>query len=377
MKKALFGTTALVAVGALAAPALAADPIEIGVSGRWYGYAGFALNGQNGGAGEPGENRRNHGLWHESEIRFTGETTLDNGITVGVKIHVEGETTPDQVDKNYVYFDGNFGRIEIGEISGASFRTSAFLPSAYFFQGPNYGSVIWGAPPGLNGAGTGAWTYAGVWAGDTTRINYFTPRVNGFQLGVSYSPEPCAQDVGYWGQCGRYADLLGGTNDGGEQSEIWDIGSNYHTDLGGMSLGLSVGYQERTLEVPADGAEDQREWAVNGTLGSGSFTVGAGFRQDNRGSSGSDTDETAWAISGNYRMDSWTFGAGYIVSEVGAGEAGGEDQLNAFAIGVDYAFGPGITFMGGIDRYSWEDNENNPAAENSFTALTVGSYISF
>ena len=52
-------------------------------------------------------------------------------------------------------------------------------------------------------------------------------------------------------------------------------------------------------------------------------------------------------------------------------------RLNAFAVGVDYAFGPGITFMGGIDRYNWEDNENNPANENSFTALTVGGYISF
>ena len=170
----------------------------------------------------------------------------------------------------------------------------------------------------MNGAGSGAWTYAGTWTGDNARINYFTPREStASSSAFRILRSPALKTAGYWGQCGRYADLFGGTNDGGEQSEIWDIGSNYHTDLGGMSLGLSVGYQERTLEVPADGAEDQREWAVNGTLGSGAFTVGAGFRQDNRGSSGSDTDETAWAISGNYRMDSWTFGAGYIVSAGG------------------------------------------------------------
>ena len=193
MRKALYGTTALVAMGALAAPAQAADAIEIGVSGYWYGYAGFALNGQSDGAGEPGENRRNHGGWHESEVTFSGETTLDNGITVGVNIQLEGETTGDQIDENYVYFEGNFGRVEIGEIDGASFRTATFLPSAYFYQGPNYGSVIWGAPPGRNGAGTGAWTYAGVWAGDASRVNYFTPRINGFQLGVSYAPENCVQ----------------------------------------------------------------------------------------------------------------------------------------------------------------------------------------
>ena len=214
-------------------------------------------------------------------------------------------------------------------------------------------------------------------AGDASRVNYFTPRINGFQLGVSYAPENCVQDGAYFGQCGRYADLFGGDSNAGERSEVWDIGANYNADLAGMSLGVSVGYQEDTLEVPAAGMGDGNEWAVNAKLGSGAFTVGAGYRENNRGTSGSNTDETAWAISGNYRMDSWTIGAGYVVQSVGAGAGGGEDEVNAFAVGVDYALGPGIILMGGIDRYNWEDDANDPAAENSFTALTVGGFMSF
>ena len=202
MRKALYGTTALFAMGALAAPAQAADPIAIGVSGYWYGYAGFGLSSQNDAPGEPGANRRNHALWHESEVTFSGETTLDNGITFGVNIQLEGETTDDQLDENYVYFEGNFGRVEIGEIDGASFRTSVFLPSAYFYQGPNYGSVIWGVPAGNNSLARGP-TRACM-GGDATRVSYFTPRVNGFQLGVSYAPENCVQDQKYYGECGRY-----------------------------------------------------------------------------------------------------------------------------------------------------------------------------
>ena len=144
MKKVLYGTTALVAVGALAAPAQAADPIQIGVSGYWYGYVGLEVDGQDDNIGEPGANKRSHALWHESEVKFSGETTLDNGITVGVDIQLEGETTGDQIDENYIYIEGNFGRVELGEIDGASFRTSVFLPSAYFYQGPNYASAVWG-----------------------------------------------------------------------------------------------------------------------------------------------------------------------------------------------------------------------------------------
>ena len=92
MKKALYGTTALVAMGALAAPALAADPVQIGISGNYQFLSGFALTGQDDAAGQPGADKRNHALWQESEVQFSGETTLDNGITVGVNIQLEGET---------------------------------------------------------------------------------------------------------------------------------------------------------------------------------------------------------------------------------------------------------------------------------------------
>ena len=325
--------------------------------------------------GQPGYGKRGHAGWHESEVKFSGETALDNGITVGVNIQLEGESTADQLDENFVYFDGNFGRVELGEIDGVSYRASVFLPSAYFYQGPNYGSVIWGGAGG--NANSGAWTYAGTWAGDAAKINYFTPRINGFQLGVSYAPEDCELDGGYTGACGTYNDLFATENVPGEQSEIWDVGANYYGDLGDMSLAVSVGYNQGSLEAAADGSEDRTEWAVHGTIGSGAFTVGAGYREDNGGTSPSNTDTTAWAVSGNYKMDSWTFGAGYVVQQKGAGAEGGEDQVSGFAMGLDYAFAPGITLMGGIDRYDYEDNLGAAANENSFTTATIGGFISF
>jgi predicted porin len=375
MKKILYGSTALVAMGALSAPAMATDPIQIGISGNWHFLAGMELGGQNDGVGEPGENKRSHAGWHESEVIFSGETTLDNGITIGVNVQLEGETTGDQVDENYAYFEGNFGRLELGEIDGVAYRTALFLPSAYFYQGPNYGSVIWGSNGG--NANSGAWTYAGTWTGDNARINYFTPRINGFQLGVSYAPELCALDGEYTGPCGTYNNLFAPDSDPESQSEVWEVGTNYRGNLGDMSLGLSAGYSQGSLEAPDAELEDRNEWGVHGTLGSGAFTIGAGYREDNNGKSTANSDTTAWGISGNYRMDPWTFGAGYIVQQKGAYPEAGEDEVNAFAVGVDYALGPGITLLGGIDRYNYEDNDNNPENENSFTSLTVGGYISF
>ena len=83
-------------------------------------------------------------------------------------------------------------------------RTSIFLPSAYFYQGPNYASAVWGGfsastspSPYVEQLNTVPWTYPGADAGDATRVSYFTPRLNGFQLGISYAPENCAQDAGF------------------------------------------------------------------------------------------------------------------------------------------------------------------------------------
>ena len=385
MKKVLLGSTALVAMGALAAPALAADPIELSLGGYWYGFWGFELDDQDDAVGQPGANKRDHGFLRESEIRFRGETTLDNGITVGVDFQLEGETCGDQIDESYVYFDGNFGRVEFGAIDGVAFRTSVFLPSAYFFGGPNYGAVIWG---NNNAAGatvqsiTAAWTYPGVaWVGDNEKVNYFTPRISGFQLGVSYTPEACELNNNRTaGDCSYFGAFSGDNNNATaswNQSEVFEIGANYFGDVGDVSVALSVGYIDGESESTAAAQADRNELAVHGTLGFGAFTVGAGWRDDNQGLSGANTDTQVWAVSGNYNMGSWTFGAGYVTEEFGAGAAGGKDEIEIFAAGVTYALGPGIILMGGIDSAEYEDNLNNAAGENSFTSLTVGSYISF
>ncbi len=48
---------------------------------------------------------------HNAEVRFKGETTLDNGLTVGAQIELEGENAGDQIDKSFVYWSGGFGRV--------------------------------------------------------------------------------------------------------------------------------------------------------------------------------------------------------------------------------------------------------------------------
>ena len=94
MKKLLLGSTALVVGGLMAAPAMAADPIKIGVGGYYtfYAMAGnidstYAFNGSF-------TNYKGFAFTQEGEIHFIGQTKLDNGTSVGLNVEL-GSLEPD------------------------------------------------------------------------------------------------------------------------------------------------------------------------------------------------------------------------------------------------------------------------------------------
>ena len=108
MKKILFASSALVAV-AVAGSAQASEKIQLQVGGymeQWIGMSD-ADNTASGG--------RYNAFQSDTEVHFKGNTTLDNGIEVGAVIELEGETSGDQVDEQYLYINGGFGRIEMGQ----------------------------------------------------------------------------------------------------------------------------------------------------------------------------------------------------------------------------------------------------------------------
>ena len=89
MKKLLLGSTALVAGGVMAAPAMAADPIKMGIGGYYtfYALAGnidstYAFDGSF-------TNYKGLAFTQEGEIHFIGQTKLDNGTSVGLTVELE------------------------------------------------------------------------------------------------------------------------------------------------------------------------------------------------------------------------------------------------------------------------------------------------
>ena len=89
MKKLLLGSTALVVGGVMAAPAMAADPIKMGIGGYYTFYA-LAGNIDSSYAFD-GTFTTYKGLafTQEGEIHFIGQTKLDNGTSVGLTVELE------------------------------------------------------------------------------------------------------------------------------------------------------------------------------------------------------------------------------------------------------------------------------------------------
>jgi hypothetical protein len=153
------------------------------------------------------------------------------------------------------------------------------------------------------GRGLGS-TSAATWQ-DSARINYFTPRLHGLQIGVGYAPKvlpfgPGQVQVGplnVAGVCG-YNDATNISNcptDDYAWQDAVDIGANYLNKFGDVTVGLYgafayaafiAGY--RPLQGPANmltGANlaSWKQWVVGAQFGHAGFTVGGALGWDNLG----------------------------------------------------------------------------------------------
>jgi len=370
MRRVLLGSTALLSasVALASVEASAADKIKLGIGG--YFNAFFVVGEQDDGVGEPGANRRNHKIAREAEIHFKGETTLDNGLMFGVNVQLEAETCADQIDETYIYVEGGFGRVEIGSEDPVTDAMYYGSPSPIAGVGLSTPDDVFSS---LTNAVATPVTITSI-SGDSEKISYFTPRLSGIQLGVSYTPENCEE---VRGTCGGTYGGFGADNNAGQQSEIVEIAANYVNSFNGIDVALYGGYAKGELEVAAAGADDQTQWGVGVEVGVAGFTIGAAYKEDDLGTSGSNTDRQDMSIGVNYATGPWTMGVEYVHSVVEAGAGLGEDETDGFQVGGTYDLGPGITLTGGVTYWDVQDNLGAAASENEAIEFIVGTIVEF
>lgn len=370
MKKLLYGTTALAAVGLVAGSAGAADKIKMGVGGYFQSF--LVYGSQDDSAGEPAANRRNTAVKQEGEIIFNGSTTLDNGIQFGVQVQLESETCGDQIDESYMWASGSFGRINVGSENSAAYLMHYAAPAP---SGWSHGLNS----PNFSDATTGQTNYPHTnpvsLTGDTEKVTYFTPRFAGFQFGASYTPDTNVEEANGGDALanGSYGGLPAKTDNFGN---AYEFGANYVNKFNGVDVAISGSYGTAKDELNVATTDDREEWTAGAQIGIAGFTIGGGYRNDNLGrGTGVGGDRTDYNLGVRYAMGPW--GVGIEYAHVKIDQTVGEDTVKAFEIGGSYDLGPGVQLQAGVQRWKGEDNANVAALEGTSTIVFIGTFLSF
>ena len=376
MKKTLFGTTALVTAGLLASSGAHAESgIKLGLGGYMNNY--FAVGAIDN---DDDSDYNATGLYSDGEVWFTGSTTLDNGLTFGANIQLESFSTGDQVDENFGYVEGGFGKVQFGSENTAAYLMHYSAPSVGVPINSGWVTSLVPQPAG-HAAGfrsPGLSTNLDI-GNDENTLTYFTPRLYGFQLGASYVP--AIVNTGEGKNNPVYA------NKNTEYNNGLSIGVNFVESFGAVDIAIAGGYRRASgpdkVVVAGNNVklDDIEQWSTGVNIGFAGFTVGGSIaaetsgRRTRTGGAGlvgnarpftTSTEGHSFDVGASYNTGPWTFGLGYIHGEVeGNVNISDDDTMQAVRAGVSYAVGPGITASASVLWAEWDDEKGGGSSYDS------------
>ena len=370
MKKLLLATAAVMALSATAAQA----EVKLDLGGYFKGYAGYS--------DQDTANLRDFDIKRKSEIHFTGETTLDNGLTVGY----HGEMFQDNeelltdaagevgMEETYLYMSGNWGRFNLGRGNGAAYMLQVSAPGADAnLDGMDIDFSFYNVTGGNGARQDYKQSGPTLDAQYSDKIVYMTPKFNGFQGGLSYSPryETLERDDQ---RNGMEAD-----NTTADLENMMEVALRYDGEMSGLGVHVGAGYTTASPEVEDTtttnfGSDDFQQWNAGLKLTYNNFGFGGAYITDNAAREAADFDIDTWTVGADYTWGAYVFGASYFNSQAGNGVGTNEDEIERYMVGATYTFGPGMDFRGAVGVI---DEEVAGVSGNDATVVTAGTDIQF
>ena len=331
MNKLLIGTAA----AALFVSPAVAGPMAVTVGG-YYNSVVYSQD-------VDGTDTRDIGIHNDAEIIFKGKGKAKNGIEIGfqVQLEAEGSGESDHIDENYIYVKGDFGKVEIGAENNAAYKQQVMAPKFLGWKTYDNNFKTWSQvsdfdKPHLDGVES-----------DALKINYYSPKINGFQ--VSYSLTPDASDTS--GDTGLY--------DASGKGSSTAMGVKYSGKISGMKVAASYGINELDEDTGVNPREDT---AIGLSVSSGDVTVGGtSFTKD---ANGTETNVLHYGIA--YKLSKGhTVGLAMHTQD----KDGGAD-VDIMALGGNIKLGAGTKLT-----YSYETVEDSVDGDSTF--MGVGLLLKF
>jgi len=376
MKGVLLSSTALVAAGLLAAEAGAADGITLEIGGRYKGAAGVVPSEDfSASSGIAGHDVRAYVFKQDVEVDFEGKTVLDNGLTVGAAVELEGQTTADgQIDSVYAYFSGGFGEVRFGDTEEAYAQLCYLVPSASELFGADSPDINF-SNAGIAGYGATNGTCYGI-DDNATKLVYFSPTFAGFKFAVSFAPDNTEDTRNTLAGAGTRL-----RNDDGQNSENLSLAAQFAHDFNGVTLTLGGGGSfSFNKEANPNNTRAARGYNAYAQLEFSDITIGAATElRQNLGDDGA--DQWVYGLGATYDLDNWTFGLGWThgdyekaTGENGVGPFNADHDI--YSATVSYELEDGLS-VDAVLEYS--DYRSHDAAGPDYQGLAagVGTLITF
>ena len=321
MKKFLLGTTALVGASVVASSAMAMPIQSKSEEGTPILTASIVAQFEGGIADNDAAAKTADGSSRDggfvngrfAEVFFNGELTADNGLVYGARLHfgtggdgsaATNVTTTGFPGREYIYFQGGWGTVNLGNWPGADTLLNICLVCNTYY---GYGGfdTPWRSYAFNNGRGPGFgnMTVNQNWFNYSIKATYLTPVIAGFQAGVSYSPERTSTPATTF------------NDNNGNDKDLLGAGVKWTGDFGDVSLSVSaigtIGSGDQTTSYSGT----INNAAALDTRGQGLYEIGAVVRYAGFHFGGSYWDDgTGGSRPGRdfqFESDGWTLDGGY------------------------------------------------------------------
>ena len=368
MKKLLTTTTAAILAGVLAMSGTAmakSKPIKVKVGGYMETWIGVTDNEE--GSDHLANDYSNWDVKTDSEVHVKGSTTHDNGVKYGFKIEIETSGTDGggAIDESEMYASGAFGKLNLGSGEVASEGLHFAAPENGIGLNKNDHSD-WVIMPTGHVQSTSTSMDLGM--DDDANITYYSPRVNGFQIGLSYAPEDNTD-----------ADALNLLS-AMDHTGIF-AGLNFNKKLGGSTVKASFGWGQ--VESADDSGDPNKDgWSVGFGLKYGNVNFGFSFldEEDKQGAGQADASVQVFNIGVVYTLGGGSsVGAGYWSSAAeSAKTTAGDDETEGYQVAFKHVLGKGVDVKLAFIMTDY-DGENNTITtdDNDGHAVVLGLDLQF
>ncbi len=340
MRKYLLSTSAIAGAALLSTAALATD---VNITGSME----FTYQSHDPGTTAAGAS--NDEFSSDNDVAINFETKTDSGLTIGMfqKLETAGAGAANAVvsDENYLYFNGGFGQIRLGNDDGAGDQLTR---TAHDLLGPDALNDTNGSGIAVTGAGNLVDDNADLMvdANDENAITYILPTMGGLTIGATYvdkgddngeNADETIVGIRYAFESGAVTGSIHYGSNSMSGANAGDVSTNHDS----MGLDVSSGPFRAVIakaesEVNATVTTEVTDYGIQYNVGNGLTLTAVGTQIEEN--------------SGNEESDVTSFGAKYTIA------AG----LDAYLTYHDYDY-----YAGDLGRGSDDDG--------SYTVLTISA----